>query len=215
MTLKAELEALRARIEGNLSPPIVDVMRRSTQDLLASGIRDRVLPSGVAAPTFDLHDQAGNQHSLSTLLSTGPLAVTFYRGFWCPYCNADLEALQGVNAQLQDAGVRLVAISPEKPEYSRKIRRLRKLEFDILHDQGNQVAEAFGVRFEMSEELRTLYRNQLNINLALYNDSPDWALPIPARFLIDEQGTIRYTESCPDYTHRPEPQTLVDAARSL
>lgn len=67
----------------------------------------------------------------------------------------------------------------------------------------------------LPDALRALYRDHLNINLKLYHDDPEWTLPIPARFLIDRQGVIRYAESCPDYTYRPEPETLVVAANGL
>ena len=37
--------------------------------------------------------------------------VLFYRGAWCPYCNAQLRAFQRASAALADAGVRVVALS--------------------------------------------------------------------------------------------------------
>jgi len=215
MTLKAELEKLRDRIEGNLSPTMVAAMQRDTERLRDSGIEGRVLQHGASAPAFELPSQSGDRHTLEALLAQGPVAVTFYRGFWCPYCNAELAALQRVHDRFTAAGARLLAISPEKPEYSRKVRRLHNLEFDILHDHGNEVADAFGLRFQMTDELRVLYRDQLNINLSLYNGHGDWTLPIPARFLIDQQGVVRYAEFSADYTVRPEPEALVDALQSL
>jgi peroxiredoxin len=40
--------------------------------------------------------------------------VLFYRGAWCPYCNAQLRAFQRASATLADAGVRAVEnISPD------------------------------------------------------------------------------------------------------
>jgi peroxiredoxin len=37
--------------------------------------------------------------------------VLFYRGAWCPYCNAQLRAFQRASATLADAGVQVVALS--------------------------------------------------------------------------------------------------------
>ena len=37
--------------------------------------------------------------------------LLFYRGSWCPYCNAQLRAFQRAGAILADAGVRVAALS--------------------------------------------------------------------------------------------------------
>ncbi|MFX7090851.1 redoxin domain-containing protein, partial [Acinetobacter baumannii] len=77
-------------------------------------------------------DPDGKPVSSAELLARGPLAVSFYRGVWCPYCNMELQALQEVLPQLQQAGASLVAISPQLPANSRKAMRQNGLEFSIL-----------------------------------------------------------------------------------
>jgi peroxiredoxin len=37
--------------------------------------------------------------------------VLFYRGSWCPYCNAQLRAFQRLSQTLEDAGIRVAALS--------------------------------------------------------------------------------------------------------
>ncbi len=39
--------------------------------------------------------------------------------------------------------------------------------------------------------------------------------PMPARFLIDSEGTVRYAESSPDYTQRPDPDDLIEVLKAL
>ena len=117
--------------------------------------------------------------------------------------------------QIQDLGASLLAISPEKPEYSRKVIGTQKLTFDILFDQGNDVAEQFGLRYSMPNELKQLYRNSFNINLKLYHGDDDWTLPMPARFVIDQDASIRYAESSVDYRIRPEMDSMLEALQGL
>lgn len=204
-----ELAALRQRIEGNMPPRFVEIMHRATRDLEASGIQDRVLKPGARAPDFELRNQNGELRKAADLYASGPLVITFYRGFWCPYCNADLANLETYAARIKEAGATLLAISPEKPEYSRKIIKTRKLSFEVLTDEGNRVAEQFGLKFALAQELKALYRDKLQVNLKLYHGDDDWTLPIPSRFVVGTNGLIIYAESSPDYTRRPDPEEVM------
>lgn len=214
MDFQNKLTRLRERIEGNLPPASVEVMHQATETLKRSGIEARVLGIGETAPTFSLPNQSGESRDLGDLLSRGPVVLTFYRGVWCPYCNADLQNLQRYVGDLEAAGATMLAVSPEMPEYSAKMIRTRRLGFDILHDQGNEVAASFGLRWQVVDPLKSLYRDALNINLARYHGDDDWTLPIPARFVVRRDGTIVYAESDADYTRRPNPEPLLEVLRS-
>ena len=117
--------------------------------------------------------------------------------------------------EIRSAGATLLAISPEKPEYSRKIIGTQKLSFDILFDKRNELADQYGLRYSLSDELRQLYRDTFNVNLKLYHGDDDWTLPIPARFVIDRNGSICYAESCVDYRCRPEVDEVLDVLEKL
>ena len=67
----------------------------------------------------------------------------------------------------------------------------------------------------MPDDLVDLYRNKFNYNLKLYHGDDDWTLPVPARFLIDKKGVVRYAECTPDYTTRPDPDDLMEVLRKL
>ncbi len=77
------------------------------------------------------------------------------------------------------------------------------------------MAAEFGLRFQLPDDLRQLYRDSFNINLKLYHGDEDWTLPMPARFIIDRARVIRYAESCPDYRIRPETDELLTVLNSL
>ncbi|MEA3476937.1 MAG: redoxin domain-containing protein [Bacteroidota bacterium] len=76
---------------------------------------------GVQAPMFKAIDADSVEFSLAEALETGPVVIIFYRGFWCPVCNEHLETLQDSLKLIQDQGARVIAVSPEKPEYLDKM----------------------------------------------------------------------------------------------
>lgn len=217
MTLQAKLDAFKADFKAGKPPynapaEIHPIMERATAELIASGAAYKALKVGDKAPLFTLKDPDGKPVSSADLLAEGPLVLTFYRGVWCPYCNMELQALQAFLPTLQEAGANLVAISPQIAANSRKSLRTNGLAFPILSDTHNDVAEAFGLRFELPDYLIELYKNLRN-DLPTFNDDPSWTLPMPARYVIGRDGVIRYAEVNPDYTQRPEPEAMLDAIR--
>src|SRR4029079_10529506 len=69
------------------------------------------------------------------------------------------------------------------------------------------------LKFALPPELIEVYKGFGN-DLALINGEPSWTLPMPGRFVIGTDGTIRYAEVNPDYTKRPEPSALLPALRA-
>lgn len=213
MRLQDRLDAFKADFEsGKLalkpSKAALATMHRATTALIASGQAERALKAGEAAPDFTLNDQDGNPVSARHLLAHGPLVVSFYRGVWCPYCNLELQALETVLPEIRARGASLVAISPQTAPNSRKSQRDNKLTFPILSDAMSKVADGFGIRFALPDDLVDLYRSFKN-DLPTFNNDPSWVLPMPARFVIGSDGIIAYAEVNPDYTRRPEPTAVL------
>ncbi len=220
MSLQDKLDAFKANFEAGGAPwnaPawIHEPMHRATAELIASGQAGRALKAGDRAPEFMLKDPQGNPVSSAELLSQGPLVVTFYRGIWCPYCNMDLQALQEALPELAAQGARLVAISPQTAANSRRSQRENKLSFPILSDPGNEVAAGFGLRFALPDYLSDLYKNAFKNDLAVVNGDASWTLPMPARYVIGQDGIIAYAEVNPDYTRRPDPSELLPTLQRL
>ncbi|MDR5821251.1 peroxiredoxin-like family protein [Caballeronia sp. LZ043] len=220
MSLQAKLAAFKKNFEAG-GPPynapewIHEPMRRATNELVAAGIAKNAKKVGDVAPTFRLRDAEGNEVSSLEMLTQGPLVISFYRGVWCPYCNMELQALQEALPHFRELGANLVAISPQTAPNSRRSARENKLEFPILSDPGNEVAAAFGLRFALPDYLIDLYKNVFKNDLGIVNGNPSWTLPMPARYVIGQDGIIVYAEVNPDYTTRPDPEELLPALSKL
>jgi peroxiredoxin len=124
----------------------------------------------------------------------------------------ELQALQEALPQFKELGASLIAISPQNPVNSRKSVRQNNLSFPILSDPRNDVAATFGLRFEMPDYLIELYKSLKN-DLPAFNGDPSWTLPMPARFVVAQDGLVLYAEVNPDYTRRPEPEDMLPALR--
>jgi peroxiredoxin len=214
LPLQGKLDALRATFDAVLPPAAKAALHRATDELIAAGAPDRALKAGDIAPVFTLPDADGKPVSSETLLAGGPLVVTFYRGAWCPYCNFDLTALEAARPEIERRGARLVAISEQTAPNSRKSQRQNGLGFPILGDHAGEIAARFGVRWTLPEYLREVHK-ALGADLTQFNGEDSWTLPMPARFVIDQDGRIAYAEVNADYTMRPEPSAVVPVLEQL
>jgi peroxiredoxin len=213
MSLQAKLDAFKADFEAGKPPysvprSVIETMHRATAELIESGAAQRAKKAGDVAPSFSLKDPEGNAVSSTDLLKRGPLVLSFYRGVWCPYCNMELQALEAAKPEFDKYNASLVAISPQTAPNSRKSVRQNKLSFPILSDVKGKVGAAFGLRFNLPDYLVELYK-QLKNDLPTFNDDPSWTLPMPARYIIGQNGVILYSEVNPDYTRRPEPEDMI------
>jgi peroxiredoxin len=213
MSLQAKLDAFKADFEAGKPPynvpySVVETMHRATAELIESGAARRAKKAGDVAPSFSLKDPEGNVINSADLLKRGPLVLSFYRGVWCPYCNMELQALEAAKPEFDRYAASLVAISPQTAPNSRKSVRQNKLSFPILSDVKGKVGAAFGLRFDLPDYLVELYK-QLKNDLPTFNDDPSWTLPMPARYVIGQDGLILYSEVNPDYTRRPEPADMI------
>jgi peroxiredoxin len=213
MSLQAKLDAFKADFEAGKPPykgprSVIETMHRATAELIESEAAQRARKAGDVAPSFSLKDPEGNVVNSADLLQRGPLVLSFYRGVWCPYCNMELQALEAAKPAFDKYGASLVAISPQTAPNSRKSVRQNKLSFPILSDVKGKVGAAFGLRFNLPDYLVELYK-QLKNDLPTFNDDPSWTLPMPARYVVGQDGVILYSEVNPDYTRRPEPADLI------
>ncbi len=214
MTLAEKLRKRAAASKETFDERRAAVYRTAAEALAETYILETALREGDEAPTFELPDAFGNTVSLSALLDHGPVIVSFYRGPWCPFCSLELAALQRELDAVERAGATLVAISPNRPDLSASVIEEHGLSFPVLSDTENRVARQFGIVYEMEEGLIGYYR-EIDRDVAGMNGSMAWELPVPATYVIDRDGVIRYAFVDLDHRVRAEPAEVAAIAAAL
>jgi peroxiredoxin len=181
---------------------------RVIAELKEQGIARGALAHGAKAPAFQLNDQNARPVSSIDLLANGRLVICFFRGRWCPFCVGQLEAMNLILPQIEQAGASLVAISPQTIQQSFFMSDQHKLRFPLLSDPGNHVARQFGLVYRVPDYQQAIYRRVL-INLPFANGDESWELPIPATYILERDGSVLFASVNSDYTERPEPTDIV------
>jgi peroxiredoxin len=206
--LKDEITAYNKAKREQVPAAILATMAQCTDDLRVSGIENRALGSGDSVPDFELPNQQGEPRRLRDYLAESPLVLNIYRGGWCPYCNMEMKALHDVQPEIEARGARLIGMSPETPDRAMSTAERNGMTIDILSDAGNKVAEQMGLVFSLPEALRAIYE-KFGIDLPAYNGDDSFRLPVPATYIIGQNGVIVYGFVNADYTLRLEPRDIL------
>lgn len=213
MKLMESIEEFKEKLKETIPESFSQKINQFIDDLEHSEA-GKGLPIGGKAPDFTLPDASGAKIQLSEELKKGPVVLMFYRGNWCPYCNLTLKAYQQSLAEIKAAGAQLMAISLQQPDDSLSMKEKNQLEFHVLSDVGGKVSEEYKLLFEMPEYLIDTYKEK-NMDLTKINGTEKWVLPVPATFVIDPSGTIRFSHIEADYSKRAEPSEIVTILQSL
>jgi peroxiredoxin len=192
-----------------------DAMRSATEYLIATRQAERALKAGNCAPTFRLRDHRGVEVASETLLRHRPLLLTSTPPRGARRAAGTCRRSSSSGRQSRRAG--RLSISQQTITENAKVLEQLKLGFPILSDQGGRLAQLFGVRWRIPELLRDIHRKS-GIDLPLLNGDQGWALPIPARFILDRAGVIAYSEINPGQSGRSPPRDVLpvlDHLRSL
>ena len=174
------------------------------------------LLNGQNIPDVTLKDLQGNSVNLQQLVQQKPTIFFFYRGGWCPFCNAQMGQLQGIQPKLIEMGFQLVGISPDTPEKLRKSLTKNKLDYMLLSDAEHHAMKAFGIAFYTSKKVTARYTKVPELKEKLVdmgNGEQRLVLPVPAIFVSDKAGLIHFQYVNPNFRVRAEPELLLMAAK--
>ncbi|MCK9858640.1 peroxiredoxin-like family protein [Paenibacillus sp. ATY16] len=173
------------------------------------------LPVGQKAKDFTLQDALGRAVHLYDELAKGPVVLTFYRGGWCPYCSRQLKSYQQVLPEIEKLGAQLIAISPQSPDATLSQIEKEELRFHVLSDRNGLVAARYRILYDVPFYVQDIFQQGLGLNLAEYNATSRWILPVPSTFMINESGFIRSAYVNPDFMKRFEPEDILSELRKL
>jgi peroxiredoxin len=211
--LGARLKAVADAVE-RLSPEFAGVVARMVARLEASNVGQMAPQVGEPMPDFVLPDEQGRLVRLATLLEAGPVVVAFHRGHWCPYCRLNADGLAGIAPELKRLGAQIVAISPEKHQFGAELKDYAGAPFPILADVDNGYALELNLMFWVGEEKREAMLAG-GFDIAPYQGNETWMLPIPATFVVGQDGLVKGRHIDPDYRHRMELQDILEAVGRL
>jgi peroxiredoxin len=215
LPLQPRLDDITAQTRKLVQAERLAVTDNFIADLLSSGLESRILPAGSPFPAFALPDATtGKQIRSADLLALGPLVVVFFRGRWDPYCMTTLEAWQASYPALRERNALLVAISPQLPRQNAFAAEQHHLTFPLLTDKTLALASELGLTYSIPEPMQHHYRSML-VNLPFINADPTWRLALPATFVVDTLGFIRYAEAHADHRVRPDPADILNLLDNL
>jgi len=211
-SLRERLDSL-AQAVRKLSPPFADAVDRLVTRLQKSGAGETAPQVGEPLPPFHLPDEAGRIVSLDELLSKGPVAVTFHRGHWCPYCRLNTNALAQAQKEVEREGSQIVAIMPDRQQFAEEFKNESNARFPVLTDLDNGYALSLNLVFWVGLEMERMI-SAAGWDIPNYQGNTSWMLPIPATFVVDQDRMVKARFVDPDYRKRMAVENMLAALRS-
>jgi peroxiredoxin len=211
-SLHERLEAL-ANTVRTLSPSFAETVEQLIARLRQSDAGAAAPRPGDPMPPFLLPDEKGYLVSLDALLSNGPVAVTFHRGHWCPYCRINTDALAKAQKDIAAEGSQVVAIMPDRQQFAAEFKSESKAPFPILTDLDNGYALCLNLAIWVGEDMER-FISAAGWDVPQFQGNNSWMLPIPATFVVGKDGRVKARFVDPDYRKRMSIEDLLAALRS-
>jgi len=213
-TLNDSLQSIVKASSKKIPEPAKKVMANSQMELEKEEIVKKVVKVGDKFPNETLLSTDSSKVDLHKTGEGKNLVVVFYRGEWCPYCNTHLKFLEKSYVDFAKAGAEVVAISPEKPEFTLSAKSKNALGFQVLSDPENKLSRKAGLVFELDEDLKEVYKS-FGIDLEKNQGNGDWELPLAATFVLDKERNVAWRFVDVDYRKRAAPADILKALGSL
>ena len=211
-TLAADLAEQTKKSAKKLPENLRKLFNDGIETVRGSGVEKSAKQVGDQAIDGELTGWDGSEVKLSELWEEGPIVLMWYRGGWCPYCNIQLRAMQESLDEIEGAGARLVLLTPELPAKAKETAKANKMDIVALYDEDNQMADEYGIMYDLPETIVPMYRDK--IKLSEYNGNDKMQLPLAATYVIDKSGEITYAFLDVDYKNRAEPAKIVEAVKA-
>ncbi|RIJ48385.1 AhpC/TSA family protein [Maribellus luteus] len=163
---------------------------------------------GEQVPDAELKSANNTTHKLSDVLAEKPGVLLFYRGGWCPYCNAHLSDIQEVESEIISLGYQIIAVSPDAPENLKITEEDKSIRYKLYSDADGELIKAMGIAFKAPGQ----YSGLLNEKSGGLNKG---ILPVPSVFVVSPSGKILFEYINPDYSTRLSGKLLLAILKNL
>jgi peroxiredoxin len=196
------------------SPAFAEEVDRLVARLNLNGSGATAPAVGDPMPPFMLPDDQGHLVTLEQLLAKGPVALSFHRGHWCPYCRLNTNALAQAQREVEPIGGQIVAVTPDLQHFATALKSDAAAKpFPILTDFDNGYALSLNLAIFVGLEMQKFMKGA-GWDIAPYQGNDAWILPIPATFVVGPDSIIRARFVDPDYRKRMAIDVIVDALRA-
>jgi peroxiredoxin len=168
---------------------------------------------GETMPPFAMPDEQGRLVTLNALLADGPLAMTFHRGHWCPYCRINTRALAEAQERIAADGAQLAAIMPDRERFAAAFKAEGEVDYPILTDVDNGYALSLNLAVWVGDEMQRILESG-GRDVSAYQGNQTWVMPIPATFVINREGVVTARFVDPDYRNRMTIEELLAALKA-
>ena len=167
---------------------------------------------GSEAPAFVAREVNGSVYRFDPTHLNHPVLLIFYRGGWCPYCNAHLHDLQSVEPKIIALGYRVLFLSTDRPEILYSSLK-EKVNYHLLSDSGLDAARAFGIAYRLDDASFAKMKS-FGVDLEAAQGQSLHQLPVPSVFIVDRTGIVRFRYFNPDFRVRLDAASVLAAAQS-
>jgi peroxiredoxin len=210
LSLQDQLCTFAATVKREL-PEFAAAVDRLVDRLRQHGAGESAPRVGEPMPPFVLPDETGRIVSLEELLNRAPVAITFHRGHWCPYCRININALVQAHRELSTGEGQIIAIMPDRQKFVADLKLQSNVPFPILTDIDNGYALSLNLTIWVGVEIQKMMEGRLD--LPAFQGNSSWMLPIPATFVVGRDALIRARFIDPDYRNRMMISDMLAAIR--
>jgi len=193
---------------------LISASQLSVAQIATSALDAKPLGVGDRAPNAHLMSIEGKDVRLKQILKKGPTVLIFYRGGWCPYCNAHLADLQNIQPDLQKLGYQIVAVSPDLPGELRKTMDKHSLGYQLVCDTQTEAMRGFHVAYRLDDPTYNVMKSKYGVDLESYSGKAHHVLPVPSVYIIDRKGKILFAHTDPNYKVRMKGDEVLAAAKA-
>ena len=195
--------------------PILTRAQVTTQVMNKKGIdTTKYVPTGLnigdKAPLIIATSLTGNKVNSQELLTEKKIVLIFYRGKWCPYCTRFLSNLNDSLSYISTKNATVLVVGPESIDNTEKTAGKTKASFILIPDTSMQIQKDYDVLFNVTRKYQGKIKTFLMTDIAKNNHQEEAILPVPATYIINQNGEIIWRYFDYDYSKRPSVKEIID-----
>ncbi|WP_418510972.1 peroxiredoxin-like family protein [Corallibacter sp.] len=163
---------------------------------------------GERVPQATLIDPDGNKLTLKSVIKEKPTVLVFYRGGWCPYCNAQLSGLSESESKILELGYQIIAVSPDNYKNLKPTIQEDNVAYSLYSDPEAKLIQDIGIGFETPSMAKMYIKKKTKM------DATD-ILPVPTVMVLNTSGEILFEYINPNCKVRLSESLLLSALKAL